>query len=103
MALNKQKRSVRRFCGKGPTEGQDSGNVCLTRRNHARVLFDDIVKPQLQFRVLTKPAECFRNWVVWIQDRQNMARTGLAVPSEFFDATDGDPERYDARHVCHVL
>ena len=56
-------------CSQAPAKGQDSGDVCLTRRNHARVLIDDILKSQRQFCVFTKPAKCFRNRVVWIQDR----------------------------------
>ena len=92
MAVDQQVRGGGRLRHEVAPVGQQPRDMALARGHGAGDLLDHVVEPQLQLRVLAEATERLRHGPVRIEDGQDVAHAGLAMPDQLLDAADGDPE-----------
>src|SRR5690349_13532845 len=75
--------------------------IRLRRHLPPDVLLDLVVESEFQLRVLAELPERLRHRPLRIEDGEDVADARLAVPGEFFDAADRDPEGRYPVHAPH--
>jgi hypothetical protein len=51
---------------------------------------DNIVEPKPKLRMLAESAKCFRHRPIRVEDREDVAHTGVTVPTQIFNAADSN-------------
>ena len=103
MAMHQQVRMLGRLRREVAAEFQQTDHVFLLWRSPADVLFNKVVKAQLELLMFTKTAEYLGYRSVRIKNGEDVARASLAVVGQLLNAANGDPERRYRVHASHSV